>query len=101
MNEERENGSRASACSLRDFADDDGKTLGWWIEEMKRIHPRIGWDFEIGVVMFEKGDKRPYDNYWGKMNEGQKLLRLGWDMARRSKRLLSKANTNDMPQSSA
>lgn len=78
--------------SIRDFVDDDGKTLSWWIDEMDRIHPKVGVSFKIGVRMFEAGDPRPYDKYFGRMNTGQELLQLGWDMARRSKCLLAEAN---------
>ena len=77
---------------LRDFADEDGKTLRWWIEFMDRGHPRIGINFEVGVAMFEHGEPRPYEKYSGRMNQGAKLLQLGWDMAARSECLIAKEN---------
>ena len=63
------------------------RTIEEWIAVMRRCHPKVGGNFEIGVMMYNNGYDRPYDRYRGRMGEGKQLLQLGWDMARRDARI--------------
>ena len=58
-------------------------TLAEWVSRIRKAHPINGIMFECGIHRYRTGESRPYDNYLGRMNGGQTLYRLGWDMARR------------------
>lgn len=74
---------RASAALRGKPVREADKSLEDYVRQMREAHPIIWPEFQAGIDRYKAGKSRPYDNYWGRMNKGQELYRLGWDLAQR------------------